>query len=525
VIRRWTRAALIVALALVAAAGTLAATVPVAAAGPVRLSVGVVGPLGSIDLASATSEVAREVWRLQYPTLTAYSLDTLAIVPGLAEAWTPSPDGRGFVYTLRPATWSDGQPVTAEDVVFSLAQAKGQASSAGAFDELDARAVDARTVSVTTSGGLGALPALPLHVAPRAAGADGQSAGDWRVVEVNDATIRMTVIERPGRPALDEIVFRSYPDATALVDALADGDIDIAGGLTPDDYERAREVDEATVIHANDGDQWVLQLRLADADVRHAIALAIDRDALVQSAVNGVGRPEVVPVVARPADWRLPADESRRLARASAYAPGRAAELVDGADPPNTASLTLASPGDEVGQVVATRVVDALNAAGISVEQVATGTGDITIVRRDPTDDPAPVLAQYTCASGIWCDAEYDAAFAQFDTTNNLGVRSTAVHNMLRRLVAGVPEVVLFAPDQLQAFRPDHIAGILRRPEQPRLVTLWPSVEQYRGMHAAPPAASEELPAATFAALAFGLAAVIVAGVVVVDRWRVHSRR
>jgi oligopeptide transport system substrate-binding protein len=43
---------------------------------------------------------------------------TRSVEPGIAESWTVSPDGRRYVFTLRPsAKWSDGQPITANDVV------------------------------------------------------------------------------------------------------------------------------------------------------------------------------------------------------------------------------------------------------------------------------------------------------------------------------------------------------------------------------------------------------------------------
>ena len=40
-------------------------------------------------------------------------------IPGMAVKWTTSPDGLTWRFTLRDAQWSDGVPVTAEDVVFS----------------------------------------------------------------------------------------------------------------------------------------------------------------------------------------------------------------------------------------------------------------------------------------------------------------------------------------------------------------------------------------------------------------------
>src|SRR5580765_5119080 len=46
---------------------------------------------------------------------------TFQLEPWLAEKWDASPDGRTFTLHLRPGvTWSDGQPFTAADVLFTL---------------------------------------------------------------------------------------------------------------------------------------------------------------------------------------------------------------------------------------------------------------------------------------------------------------------------------------------------------------------------------------------------------------------
>jgi ABC-type transport system substrate-binding protein len=510
-------------------AGMLALSVgPTAAGGAsdaVRLTVGVIGPIGSIDVTTGTSDAAREVWKLQYPTLTAYALDDLTTIPGLAEGWTAMEDGRGFVYTLRPTTWSDGSPVTAGDVVTSLERARDERwpYAEGRFDRLHARAIDDRTVEVTTTGALGALPTLPLHVVP-AEGDASRSAGDFRVVEATDDQVRMGVVDRPGRPALDEVVFRSYRNAEALARVLDSGVVDIAAGFDAADLDHVRAIDKASALHANDGDQWILQLRVQDASVRNAVARAIDRDALVLAAVGGVGRPQVAPVVARSADWQLDADELQAATEAQAFAPEGARSLLARARV--TGPLTIATPDDEVGRAISDAVVRSLRKVGLLVERAPRASGipaDLTVARRDVTDDPTGVLAQYTCAGDIWCDADYDAAYGRFATSANTAVRQEAAHAAVERLIEGVPEVVLFAPDELQAYRTDDITGIQRRPEDERLVVFWPSVGQYRQMVAAAPAASEEVPNSTFAVLV--VAAAVVTGVAVFAADRVVTRR
>ena len=128
------------------------------------------------------------------------------------------------------------------------------------------------------------------------------------------------------------------------------------------------------------------------------------------------------------------------------------------------------------------------------------------------------------CRRDIWCDAEYDAAFAQYSATTDPAVRHEATRTMVRRLATDLPEISLFTPDELQAYRVDNIGGILRVPEQSRLVVFWPSVQQYREMVPAAADASEELPVSTFAVLAIASAAVVTVGVVVIDR-RIQARR
>ncbi|MFF5990030.1 ABC transporter substrate-binding protein [Prauserella flavalba] len=72
--------------------------------------------------------------------------------PGLAESYEASPDATRFTFTLREnATFSDGTPVTAEDAEFSLNRLVNLKGSTSAyFADLDIRAVDDRTVRVTS---------------------------------------------------------------------------------------------------------------------------------------------------------------------------------------------------------------------------------------------------------------------------------------------------------------------------------------------------------------------------------------
>ena len=510
----------------------LTASAPLAAAGPVRLTIGVIGPIGSLDPATASGAVAREVWQLQYPTLTTFAPSPLDVVPGLADGWTATADGRGFVYTLRPATWTDGQPVTAADVVSSLDRARDGhwPYAAGLVDDLTAIALDPQH-------GAGHEPRRGQRAAgapaPRLPGdgvrigvgnADAPGSGPWHVVDRSDGEVRMAVVDRPGRPPLDEIVFRSYPDAPAL-EARARERRRRRGGRVRAPRLRTRPGDRRRGPRSTPTTATSGRCNCASATLRFGRQSPKQSTATVwsrRSRTVSAGRRPSRSSRARPSGSFLKA-AAGNIASQLTFDPAAARAAVT--SHPEPVAVTIAAPSDADGRALTREVTQMLEAVGITVTPIADGAcADLTIVRRDPTDDPTDVLAQYTCAGGIWCDATYDAAFAAYTAAPDATGRRDAAHTMVQRIAEQATEVVLFAPDQLQSFTTRNVTGLLQEPSDPRLVVFWPSVQQYGDVHATPAPAAEELPNRTFAALAITGAVVVGLGVVVIDR-RIQARR
>src|SRR5215831_8689846 len=102
-------------------------------------------PIASSDNPSIWAEL------LIYDTLIRPTRDGTALEPGLAEKWTVSPDGKEYTFTLRAAKFSDGQPVTSNDVIFSLKRAAGDKSEWGRFFRPITKydAVDDRTIKMS----------------------------------------------------------------------------------------------------------------------------------------------------------------------------------------------------------------------------------------------------------------------------------------------------------------------------------------------------------------------------------------
>jgi peptide/nickel transport system substrate-binding protein len=247
----------------VALSTSIAAPTAVAAAAPapLRLTVGTLGTIGSLDPRTGDSTIAREVWNIQYPTLTALDPVTLRPSAGVAIAWTPLPNGRGWRYTLRPGlTWSDGKPVTSADVVYSLDHARDERwpYAQGMLGELRARALDTKTVVVTSRVAKRAQPGILLHVVPAHVyskvsdlnpdvAALGVADGAWHVVARTTYSVELGVLGRPGGPPLDQIVFRTYANTDVLIGALSRGDLDVISGVSHSDIRRLDALNGVTV--------------------------------------------------------------------------------------------------------------------------------------------------------------------------------------------------------------------------------------------------------------------------------------
>ena len=173
----------------------------------------------------------------------------LQVIPGLAEKWDITPDGKLYTFHLNPsATFSDGSPVRASDVLFTLkkiADPQNEAPQiAGGFEQLDLRntkIIDDHTIAVAFKQELAAqlahfndLLVLPEHVyskgdfktdfAARAVGS-----GPYRLVR-REPGKEILLERRPEywgkRPYLQQVLFKVIIDDGTAWNAMKRGDID-----------------------------------------------------------------------------------------------------------------------------------------------------------------------------------------------------------------------------------------------------------------------------------------------------------
>jgi peptide/nickel transport system substrate-binding protein len=340
----------------------------------------------SYDPRIATDANSALVNRLVYEGLVGYSAAGEP-VPELAERWeTPEPLTYRFV--LRPARFHSGERVTAEDVVATYRSLKSPRVQAPRHEALDRVseivAEDERTVRFTLREEfvpfldmltMGILPARCADV-PEC----GIGSGPFRLVEHDiDRIVLARAATAEPAPLLPGIVFRVSPDAVVRALELARGTIDLAeNAVDPEvvDWLRGRGLEVLTT--AGSTFQYLgFNLDappLGDARVRRAIALAIDRDAIITHLLRGYARAanELLPPEHWAHDDRVPAypyspDRSRAILDAAGYRlPGNAGAA--GAAPRGRFRLTYKTSTVELRRRIAEVIAASLGEVGIDVE-------------------------------------------------------------------------------------------------------------------------------------------------------------
>jgi peptide/nickel transport system substrate-binding protein len=232
--------------------------------------------------------------------------------PAVAARWE-NPDDRTWVFRLRAGLrFSDGRSVTPADVVASLRHALAETATRHTLAAI--RSVEAApdgSVHIATRGPAPTL-LLPLSSAFIVPAADlSRPRGAWPagtgpyLVE-SWAPGRELVLEanahwRGGAPSFERLRLRVTPEAAERARALRAGEVDLADALGLDELDRPLPAG-FQIVSRPALRVLFLAFRVdgapfADARVREAFDLAIDRDELIARALHGHGTPvgQVVP--------------------------------------------------------------------------------------------------------------------------------------------------------------------------------------------------------------------------------------
>lgn len=219
-----------------------------------------------------------------------------SVEPGVAESWTISDDKLTYEFKIRQTTFSDGTPVTAEDVIYSLNTMKASpvVNNSSAYNAVTAiEKVDDQTVKVTLSQpsqnfwrGMGSVAGLiqPEH----AAGAIATNPIGTGPYVLKSYTTNSTFEFEANptywgeKPTITAATVRIVTDGTAGLNALEAGEVDAVPVITIDLWEQLtkRELDKkfTLVTYPQIGEPtYAVFNQKLDPELRQALAATLDR--------------------------------------------------------------------------------------------------------------------------------------------------------------------------------------------------------------------------------------------------------
>lgn len=242
--------------------------------------------------------------------------------PELAQSWTVSRDGLRIAFKLQPGVrWHDGRPFTSADVKFTMEEVLAKLHPRTRLAFANVEGVDAPDpLSVVVRFRKAYAPfmqqmtcqeaaILPKHLYegtevlknPRNSDAPvGTGPFKWGRWVRGDFVemVRNDQYFRPGLPYLDRVIAKVMPDAASRVLAVEAGDVDYIQSFFLLKQEVARLKSNPGLQVRQDTDlpgTFILFFNtrnkpFEDKRVRHALAMGLNRQQLLEQAVFGLGR-------------------------------------------------------------------------------------------------------------------------------------------------------------------------------------------------------------------------------------------
>jgi peptide/nickel transport system substrate-binding protein len=237
--------------------------------------------------------------------------DDGAIEPALAERFSVSDDGLTYTFTIRRATFHDGQSLTTDDVVWSLSRLIDDTSTEVLPTQL---AQFARVTNVTDDDDTVTLTLserdndLLYNLSQRGGVIFRKDATDFANSAIGTGPFTLAAWDKGSSITLERfenywgrradtknVVFRYFADATALSNAMLAGDIDVMTTVqSPESLEVFEARDDLKVLSGSTNCEVTLGMNNSrapfdDVRVRTAVRQAIDKRALIDTAWAGYG--------------------------------------------------------------------------------------------------------------------------------------------------------------------------------------------------------------------------------------------
>ncbi len=416
-----------------------------------------IGTLGRLNpLLDWYNQPDRDVDRLLFSGLVRFDEYGLPR-PDLAESWGISIDGTVYNVSLRPdARWHDGTPVTSDDVLFTIELLKSEGSrypqdikdlwNSIQVEKLDdhtlkftlpepfAPFLDYLTFGILPAHLLGDLSPADLADAPFNIAPVGTGPYQFDRLLVENGQIQGVVLTAypdyvGGRPYIDQVIFRYYPNAQAALEAYRAGEVMGIGNITEDILPEALADDTLGLYTSRMPQLSMVFLNhsaeeapfLQEVEVRRALLLGLNRGWIVNRILNGQGIIANGPIF--PNTWAYyegleavpyAPEEAIQLLKEAGYLLPAEGEVREKEGQP--LQLTLLYPDDELHASIAASIQRDWAAIGVGVrlealpydqliaDRLANRTYQAALVdinlARSPDPDPYPFWHQSEATGG-----------------------------------------------------------------------------------------------------------------------------
>lgn len=282
------------------------------------LSEGLIGIPHFTNPLLATSDADRDLVALIYSGLLRPD-STGQLIPDLAESYSISPDGLVYNFKLKPnLLWQDGEKISADDVVFTIHRAQDpilKSPRRANWDGVSVNKISDREIQFILKKPYGSflnnatMGILPKHLWDKTA-SESFSLSNLNIEAVGSGPYKVTSVIKNagglvntyelsafddfalGAPRLETIKLNFYPNEKELLADYSLGRIEAVGGLSPDSLKAFDQSQIAKLplprvfgVFFNQNQARVF----ADADVRMALDLATDKQAIIKQALAGFG--------------------------------------------------------------------------------------------------------------------------------------------------------------------------------------------------------------------------------------------
>jgi len=501
-------------------------------AAPAVLHVGWLGKPDTLNPAYAFLTESYTIFDLIYSPLTTEAPEG-NYVGALAKEWSVSDDGLTWTFTLKDGIkWHNGEDLKASQVAWAInavmSNPDGWAALSGyigGFKEVTAP--DDKTVVVTTEYPIAnmeyRMSFLYAVYPPDFEGFTGvedlQNFTNFNAI--GTGMFKLTTFDKDtgvlildanaeyfdGSPKISQMIFQTFDNSDAMVQALKVGDIDLMSEVPASAFETVKGFEGVTAV-AQDGryfNELIINSAdpnndpaptgnpaLADPIVREAIALSINKQDIVDIVMQGLASPgdSIVPPTLGGGFWHSPnikdvqfnTEEAGRILEEAGYVLGsdgvRAKGDVrlefrlqfpsDSSSAPRTAEM-MAGWFSQAGMKVTPEAVDP---DSLTAATTPAGDYDLVLWGWGPDPDPDFILSVMTTdqfVDGGWSDSgyhnpEYDQLYLDQQKIVDKAERQKVVWKMQEMVYNDRPYIVLYYEKLLQAYRSDRFKGFIESP-------------------------------------------------------------